>query len=171
MTAASFPVRFLFEVVPNLLGLVGCFTSKGLKLSRMLARAASRRMRCSALGVLFGFLIFFGFCCPVIPCSRREAFSLLSCDGGIYLVNLSPSEFVYKKKVVEILCQDFPRSFFGYGSLQAPMPLLLRAKYAPSERTRSDGTNFYESPSHSYRAPNLEVPLAFDAPWCDSPLA
>ena len=65
----------------------GNWFSKGLNCSRMLYNAAACRFLRSWVTPLPRSFFFFDFDCdgPMMPSTLRDAFSCLSCDGGIFV--------------------------------------------------------------------------------------
>src|SRR5690242_8659710 len=66
----------------NFCGRLRCLNSKGLKDSRIEARAEAFCAWCEAFFDC-DFFSFLDFCGPVMPWSRSEALRRLSCEGGI----------------------------------------------------------------------------------------
>lgn len=73
------------SVVTSNLGFLEDVKSKGLNCSRIPFNVTFLPTFFSLLTPFcaFCFFCFFDCCGPVIPCSRKEAFNLLSCEGGI----------------------------------------------------------------------------------------
>lgn len=114
----SFPLGFLMLVASNL-GAFDHLYSKGLNWSRIVLRASVRLTLLSLLEPFcaFCFFCFFDSCGLTIPCSRREAFSLFSCDGGMALCSCGVARTFRS-----------PGNFLNFYHLSGSFPLSGRTK-------------------------------------------